>query len=84
MYSCKPYIDAELDIALDRLLFAKKRPKGQTYARLLTQSKKLRDDVCNILGHEEIKCPHCENLDWKKKDYRRYLAVFDREELRDY
>ena len=79
IYSCKPYIDAELDIALERLLFTKKRPRGVSYAQFLTQLKKLRDDVCNIWGHEEIKCPHCEYVDRKKKkipeEIWRYLIV---------
>ena len=41
LYKCKPYIDAELDIALERLLLAKKRHKGQTPAQFLTHFKEV-------------------------------------------
>ena len=66
IYACKPYIDAELDIALERFLYMKKRPTGQSFAQFLTQLKKLREDVCDILGHEEIKCPCCEHVERRK------------------
>ena len=73
IYCCKPYIDAELDIALERLLFTKKRPKGQSFGQFLTQLMKLREDVCNILGHEEIKCPHCEHVESREHRIPGYI-----------
>ena len=69
----KPYIDAELDIALERLLFTKKLPEGQSFAQFHTQWKKLRENVRNILGHEEVKCPHCERVESRKQRIPEYI-----------
>ena len=67
IYGCKQCIDAELDIALERFLLTKKRPNGLSFDQFLTRLKKLRESVCNILGHEEIKRPHREHVEWKEE-----------------
>ena len=56
LHRCKPYIDAELDIAIGRLLFCNKRQKGQIFAQYLTNLKKVRDDAISILVQEEFTC----------------------------
>ena len=69
----KPYIDAELDIALERLLYVRRRPKGQSFAQYLTHLKKLRDDVCDILGNEEIKCSRYGHVEHRKHKIPEYI-----------
>ena len=73
IYACKPYIDAELDVALESFLYVKKRPKVQSFAQFITHLKKLRDDVCDILGHEEVTCPHCGHVENKKHKIPEYI-----------
>ena len=46
---------------------------------VITHLKKLRDDVCDILGQEEIKCPHCGHVEHQKhkipENIWRYLII---------
>ena len=48
-----------MGIAIERLLYSNKQQRGQSYDPLLTNLKKLREDLLNIMGHEEIACPSC-------------------------
>ena len=82
IYYCKPYIDSELDIALERFLYVRRRPKGQSFAQYITHLKKLRDDVCDILGQEEIKCSHCNHVEHgKHKIPEHILALSDHQNM---
>ena len=73
IYYCKPYIDAELDVALERFLYVRRRPKGQSFAQYITHLKKLRDDVCDILGQEKFECSKCGHVDHKKHKIPEYI-----------
>ena len=47
--------------------------KRLSFAQYITHLKKLRDDVCDILGQEEIKCLHCNHVEHRKHKIPEYM-----------
>ena len=71
--NCKPYTDAELDVALERFLYVRRRPKGQSFAQCITHLKKSRDYVCDTLGQEKFECSKCGHVEHKKHKIPAYM-----------
>ena len=52
LYYCKPFLDAEADVTIEKLVYKSDRVKNELFSQFLTKKLELRNDFRNTLNDE--------------------------------